>query len=119
MQGRQHTATAVSLVISYGLHKIASHVLSDASHMHLIPAADIEMSLPLAVDRVEEGERICAFWQVYILDKTWSAVLGRPSLLVDSGTISSAVDTPWPLATEQYVEVSICHPTRRRVSLTC
>ena len=27
-------------------------------------------------------------------------------LLVESGTMSSIVDTPWPLATEQYVEVS-------------
>lgn len=105
VEGRQHVATAVSLVLSHGLHKIASHTLSDPSLMHLVPAADMEMSLPPAVDRIEEGERICAFWQVYILDKTWSAVLGRPSLLVENGTVSSSVDTPWPLATEQYVEV--------------
>lgn len=105
VEGRHHAASAVSLVLSHGLHKIASHTLSDPSHLHLIPAADIELSLPPAMDRIEEGERICAFWQVFILDKTWSAVLGRSSLMIENGTISSSVDTPWPLATEQYVEV--------------
>lgn len=104
VEGRQHAASAASLVLSHGLHKIASHTVGDSSHMHIIPTADIELSLPPAVDRVEEGERICAFWQVYALEKTWSAVLGRPSLLVENGSMSSCVDTPWPLATEQYFE---------------
>lgn len=105
-EGRQHAASAVSLVLSYGLHKLPANPLSDPSQIHLVPTAETELSLSPSVDRIEEGERICGFWEVYILDKTWSAVLCRPSLLVESASAASTVDTPWPLTTEQYVEVS-------------
>lgn len=104
--GRKHTADAVSLVVTYQLHKIRSPRPRDASKLHLVHAADAEMTLHPPADLLEEGERIHAFWQVYILDKTWATLLGCPSLLVDDGSPGTEIDTPWPLALEQYSQVS-------------
>ena len=105
-QGRRHTADAVSLVVSHRFHKIRSPRPHDASHMHLVRASDTDMVLPLPADLAEEGERTHAFWQVYVLDKTWATVLCHPSLLVDDGSPETEIDTPWPLAMNDYVEVS-------------
>lgn len=106
-EGRQHVASAVSLALTYELHKTRSPRVTDASHMRLVPSADGDASLPPSLDVIEEGERICAFWQVYVMDKTWSIVLGRPSLLMETANSSTFIDTPWPLAMEQYGEVSV------------
>lgn len=105
VQGRQHISSAASLIWTYGLHKIRSNPVPDPSLMRSIPGSDAELSLPPPVDSVEEGERISAFWQVYILDKTWSTVLGKPGILSEGCSPLGWVDTPWPLAVEQYVEV--------------
>ncbi|KAI0091621.1 hypothetical protein BDY19DRAFT_931391 [Irpex rosettiformis] len=104
VQARQHISSAASIVWTYGLHKIRSHPIHDPSLMRSIPSSDAATALPPPTDSVEEGERISALWQVYILDKTWSAVLGKPGMLNDGVSPLSCIDTPWPLAVEQYVE---------------
>ncbi|EKM50050.1 uncharacterized protein PHACADRAFT_130574 [Phanerochaete carnosa HHB-10118-sp] len=101
-EGRRHTADAVSLVVLYRLHKIRSPTPHDRSKMSLAHAADEELAMRPAADLIEEGERIHAFWQVCILDKTWAVVLGCPSLMVADDSLGAEIDTPWPLATEQY-----------------
>ncbi|KAI0343320.1 hypothetical protein BDW22DRAFT_1267464 [Trametopsis cervina] len=103
-EGRQHISAAVSLVLSYGLHKTGSQPVHDPSMMRSAPGSETEMALPPPIDTAEEGERICAFWQVYILDKTWANVLGKPSLINEIGSVQTFIDAPWPLPTEQYVE---------------
>lgn len=105
-EGRQHTADAVSLVVLYQLHKIRSPRAPDTSKAHLVRAAVNDWALPPPVDLIEEGERTHAFWHVYILDKIWASLLGCPSLLVEDGSPATEIDTPWPLALEQYADVS-------------
>ena len=51
--------------------------------MNLMPYASLAMTLPPPLDLIEEGERISAFWQVYVVDKAWSRVMGVPSMVVD------------------------------------
>lgn len=105
--GRRHTAAAVALVLAHRLHKVRSPRPRDRAHMGLAHAAAAELALRPPVDLVEEGERTHAFWQVFVLDKTWAAVLGCPSLLVADGSPAAEIDTPWPLAAEQYRDGSI------------
>ncbi|KAJ7901092.1 hypothetical protein B0H14DRAFT_2670628 [Mycena olivaceomarginata] len=85
LEGRYHTASAVSLALSSGLHMIRS--------------ANIPSSvLPPSQDAIEEGERIHACWAVIILDRSWAAVLGEQAHL----EYQQQIDTPWPLEVDDY-----------------
>lgn len=112
-EGRRHTADAVSLVLLHQLHKIRSPRPRDRSKMGLLHAAGVELAMRPPADLVEEGERTHAFWQVFILDKTWAALLGCPSLLTEDGSPGAEIDTPWPLAIEQYQDVSLRRKLQR------
>ncbi|KAG7451497.1 uncharacterized protein BT62DRAFT_916489 [Guyanagaster necrorhizus] len=83
LEGKYHTTTAVSLVLSARLHRIRLYIGAEA------------MLLP-PVDLVEEGERINAFWTVLILNNCWSAADGSPSNISYSNPDAN-VDLPWPL----------------------
>lgn len=112
VEARQHTASAVSLALSCGLHQLRPSTAPqpprrDDSTLQLVPAAKLATQLPSPADLIEEGERISAFWQVYVLDKTWSHFSGMPSLLAPDGSPSTRIDTPWPLAMEHYAEVRV------------
>ena len=95
LEGKYHASAAVALVLSARLHKIRA---SSPSDRH--PPADPPL------DPIEEGERINAFWTVFALDKEWAVVSGTPSQL-DGQESPVAVDTPWPLDTEEYEHVSV------------
>lgn len=113
VEARLHTSSAVSLALSCDLHKICPssslrnlNTPQDRSKMHLVPGAEEETTLPPPVDSIEENERIAAFWQVYVLDKTWSVAAHSGSgLLAEDGSPRMTVDTPWPLAIESFAEV--------------
>lgn len=94
LEGKYHASAAVALVLSARLHKIRALFPSDRH-----PPADEPL------DRIEEGERINAFWTVFALDKEWAVVSGTPSQL-DGKDGPVAVDTPWPLDIEEYEYVS-------------
>ncbi|KAH9917601.1 uncharacterized protein B0H18DRAFT_1123478 [Fomitopsis serialis] len=96
LEGRYHCSAAVALVLSGRLHKIRS--LS-------APGSNPPSDQPL--DRIEEGERINAFWTVFAMDKGWSVVSGSPSQF-DGSTI----DTPWPLDTEEYHHLGLTPDVR-------
>ena len=61
-----------------------------------------------SLDPIEEGERIDAFWQVYILDKAWAVALKSPSSISEDGLWGTQIDTPWPLRMQEYEQV--CSP---------
>lgn len=94
LEGKYHASAAVALVLSERLHKIRA---SSPSDRH--PPSDPPL------DRIEEGERINAFWTVFALDKEWAVVSGTLSQL-DGQDAPVAVDTPWPLDIEEYEDVS-------------
>lgn len=103
VEARKHLSSAVSIVLTYKMHKIRS------AHEYLsrmLELTDLGTSLPHPSDSIEEGERIYGFWWVYILDKSWSTALNVESLLVEDGSPATRIEVPWPLAPELWQSVS-------------
>ena len=75
-------------------------------HSTTEPLSDVESSFPR--DATEEGERINAFWTVFVLDRCWSVWMQSPSVLIDETSASTQVDTPWPLDLIGYEQVWFC-----------
>ncbi|KAJ7113082.1 hypothetical protein C8R44DRAFT_984901 [Mycena epipterygia] len=98
LEGKYHTAAAISLRLG--------------SCVHMIRSANSPSSGPLPPprDAVEEGERIHACWIVLVMDKTWAVVLGENHL--DQQTQNYEIDMPWPLEMDDY-ERGRSSPTAR------
>ncbi|KAI3612458.1 hypothetical protein WG66_010051 [Moniliophthora roreri] len=94
LEGKYHLSTAVSLAIGAGLHQIRSQ-------------QNRSPSLPPPVDPIEEGERINAFWTVYMLSNMWGVAVGSTSSTIFDTNPSSEIDTPWPLDMSEYERASI------------
>lgn len=92
LEGRYHCGAAVSIAISIGSHRTRSSQLSS-------PGA--------TTDQVEEGERINAFWSVYLNDACWGVAMNVPSGMPDQKALSARIDAPWPLDMAQYERVRI------------
>ncbi|OCH91680.1 hypothetical protein OBBRIDRAFT_825183 [Obba rivulosa] len=100
-EGSYYATVAASLAIQCGLHQVTPDEFA--------PPADTpdwgwgsSPKLEPAKDAIERGERILTFWQVYNLDRCWSAVLHRPALISDSEHPWSCIYTPWPQRMEEY-----------------
>ncbi|KAJ7704162.1 hypothetical protein B0H16DRAFT_1829158 [Mycena metata] len=101
VEGRYHTATAVSLGLSSGLHLVrSSTTLGSSSHF-----------LPPPQDATEEGERIHACWVLITLDRAWATAQGE-HLNLDHEQQNVVVDTPWPLEMDDYAR-GLFNPTTR------
>jgi hypothetical protein len=87
-EGMYHTAAAVSLAMSSGLHKICAEAPS------LVSSASMNS---------EEGQRFEACWATLALDKAWAVALGAHSNWNDT------LDTPWPL--DINVSITVTSPS--------
>ncbi|KAG7086347.1 hypothetical protein E1B28_002308 [Marasmius oreades] len=96
VEGKYHLSAAVSLAIGVGLHRIRSD----------IPASSRQEALPPPRDSMEEGERINAFWTVYMLSNVWGAVEGSSGSVFERNG-SSTIDTPWPLDVADYEQYGL------------
>lgn len=96
LEARYHCGAAVSIAISLGLHRTRASQLSNPS--------------PNTTDLVEEGERINAFWSVYLNDRCWGVALNVPSGMPDQKAPNARIDVPWPLDMTQYERVRTSTP---------
>jgi len=90
MEGSYYASTAATLALQWGLHKQGSERRDVGTGL------EGSFTLPPAQDTIERGERILAFWQVFCLDRCWSAALHRPSLISDGPGGLSSIIVPWP-----------------------
>jgi len=98
-EGSYHAGAAANLAIQWGLHQLGSEPPTPNA---LGGEWDSTFRLEPAKDSIEQGERILAFWQVYDLDRCWSALLHRPTALPDSKHPKTTITTPWPQRMEDY-----------------
>lgn len=92
LEGRYHCGAAVSIAISIGSHRTRSNQLPNPG---------------TTADQVEEGERINAFWSVYLNDACWGVAMNVPSGMPDQKATNARIDAPWPLDMAQYERVRI------------
>ena len=85
LEGRYHSNAAVALSLSCRLNKLRSNNNTPN------PPGVLNVDLAPPADALEEGERINAFWSVFILDKSWSVRAGSPSHF--NGSPGAQVDT--------------------------
>ncbi|KAJ7436165.1 hypothetical protein B0H11DRAFT_2207291 [Mycena galericulata] len=86
VQGRYHSAAAVSLAFAAGLNHASSassaSAGSNANAALKFPlAAESVRALPPALDAREAAERVHAFWAVVINENCWVAAEGTPSAI--------------------------------------
>ncbi|KAL0067387.1 hypothetical protein AAF712_005616 [Marasmius tenuissimus] len=105
MEGSYHASAAASLAVQCGLQAGLS---SEGSYS---PSSSREnLCLEPPKSGYKEGERILAFWQVFNLDKCWSVVLRKPSVLLDGHDLWSSINCPWPQDMSEY-EAGTAAPT--------
>lgn len=96
LEGNYHATAAAAIAVQFGFH------------LNGFPGRLYSLGSPQSPDtkptklRVREGERILAFWQVYNLDRCWSAVLRRPLIIPDSIDQRNAISCPWPQDLAEY-----------------
>ncbi|KAJ7735726.1 Zn(2)-Cys(6) binuclear cluster domain-containing protein [Mycena metata] len=100
LEGKYHVSAAVSIALSSGLHKIRSADVRDS-------VRSMVDALSPAATALEEGERINAFWAVFVVDTYWLAADGSPADIT-----YAVVDTPWPLDIGEYSEDSRALPVQ-------
>ncbi|KAJ7118890.1 hypothetical protein C8R44DRAFT_789556 [Mycena epipterygia] len=93
LEGYCHSFSAARLAVGLGLHQLRP--LSDDPH--LAYSEEITpIPIPPARDRAEVGDRIAAFWQVFMVDRCWSVASGLPIALPDGDCPQVRIKTPWP-----------------------
>ncbi|TFY77369.1 hypothetical protein EWM64_g6642 [Hericium alpestre] len=98
----EHSSTNIavsSLSLTSGLHRIrsAQFVGTPSSFVD-----SISLTLDAPKDQIEEGERINGLWAMFTLDRTWAIAFSVPSIISDSDTFETQIDTPWPLDMTTY-----------------
>ncbi|OBZ74040.1 hypothetical protein A0H81_06167 [Grifola frondosa] len=95
LEGAYHANAAVSIVMACQLHLMRS------SRRRVVGEA-ATYRIPTPVDAIDEGERINAFWTVFVLDRSWAVALGSAPAFTDDEASGTQIDTPWPLAITSY-----------------
>lgn len=110
LEGRYHCSAAASLAISCRLNALGGEqdpLTQEGLAMDLVRSPDLGLVSIRTADALQAGERVNAFWTVYILDKTWAVALGTPSSITEQISGGMAISTPWPLAMDVYEQVRI------------
>jgi hypothetical protein len=94
LEGQYHAASASSLAISLGLHRMYANTG--------------ELQLPPSQDSVEDGERNLAIWVAVVLDKAWAIILDSQNNIACPSSNGHGIEvvTPWPLEQEDYDQVT-------------
>ncbi|KAF9237442.1 hypothetical protein BU15DRAFT_75985 [Melanogaster broomeanus] len=98
LEGSYHATAAASLAIQCGLHGVMTNRLPIFETTGVMSPFKLEPPK----DVIEQGERILTFWQVFTLDRCWSAVLQKPTTIPDGSEGYSSIIMPWPQDMEEY-----------------
>jgi hypothetical protein len=107
LAGRHEAYSASSLAVACGLHKIRTAQPMPAFTSFV---DQIDLTLQEPRDQIEEGERINAFWAVFLMDRFLAVAFGPPLVISDMDAPGMQIDTPWPLEMETYERVRTLPP---------
>ncbi|KAJ3500531.1 hypothetical protein NMY22_g19232 [Coprinellus aureogranulatus] len=105
LEAKCQTGAAISLALGAGFHKLRSTNIWPPTILGL--AHDTPLYLDAPQSNLEEGERINAFWAVFVLHKIITVALEPPANVC--GALEAPgilIDTPWPMETKAYAEGS-------------
>jgi hypothetical protein len=115
LEGYRHAFSAIRLAVGLGLHQILSSDVN--SIMNYYQPAPV-IPIPPPSDAVELGDRIMAFWQVFMVDRCWSAANGLPLALPNKEDAQSKILTPWPTTGGWLVSDDVWHRCGSRILTT-
>ena len=90
IEGSYHASAAAALAVQCGLH--LNPLQEESGSWESQESSDMK---PSRVG-MQEGEKILAFWQVYNLDRCWSVILRKPSIIPDTLNLRYSINCPWP-----------------------
>ncbi|KAF7315953.1 Fungal-trans domain-containing protein [Mycena indigotica] len=96
LEGSYHASAAAALAVQCGLQEQLQEERSVGGWL-----SDNDDMKPLKMD-LRRGERVLAFWQVYNLDRCWSVVLRKSTIIPDGPQAWNAIHAPWPLDMTDY-----------------
>ncbi|RXW23877.1 hypothetical protein EST38_g1966 [Candolleomyces aberdarensis] len=111
LEAKWQTGAAVSLALGSGFHKIRS--ANNSTPVTLGLTQDTPVYLDPPQTNLEEGERINAFWAVFVLHKIITVALEPPSNVC--GALEAPgiqIDVPWPLEVNGYLDGMLSPETR-------
>jgi len=99
LEGSYHVSAAASLSVQTGLGRRPS------LNTQAWSCDSMDSDTKPALSDILDGERNLAFWQVYNLDRCWSVVLRKPSVIPDKPGTRHSVSSPWPQEIKDYEKV--------------
>ncbi|KAJ7049951.1 hypothetical protein C8F01DRAFT_1181078 [Mycena amicta] len=99
LEGSYHASAAAALAVQCGLQENLQANMPDSSASGWL--SDNDDMKPFKMD-LRHGERVLAFWQVYNLDRCWSVVLRKSTIIPDGPHAWNAIHAPWPLDMADY-----------------
>ncbi|KAF8311565.1 hypothetical protein DL93DRAFT_2208478 [Clavulina sp. PMI_390] len=116
IEAYHQTCQVARFAVSCGSHQISSPFMSDPKNRESTAAARTQapwtvtnMSVRRAgsmleppKDQIEIGERILAFWHIFLLDRCGSIMTNLPAALPDECDSFSQIETVWPRTLEEY-----------------
>lgn len=106
LEAKCQTGAAISLALGAGFHKLRSTNIWPPTILGLTHDTPLYLDAPQS--NLEEGERINAFWAVFVLHKIITVALEPPANVC--GALEAPgilIDTPWPLETKAYADVRL------------
>ncbi|CAE6431220.1 hypothetical protein ACGC1H_001293 [Rhizoctonia solani] len=104
-EGAMAAASACHAAIVCGLHKITSAEVAQQTQYRersRYRIKRVEFQLEPATTPREHGERITAFWQLFLVDYAAAATTGSLAMFRDDGDERSRVETVFPRPLEEY-----------------
>lgn len=106
LEGYRHAFSAIRLAVGLGLHQIRPLDISAALGF---PQQSSLIPLPIPQNHTELTDRISAFWQIFMVDRCWSAINGLPLALPDKENSQTRILTPWPIGFDEFDWVNTSH----------
>lgn len=89
LEGQLHANAAVSIAITFGLHRTSPPRRRAGSRLD---------------EAFGVSQQISVFWRMFILDRCWSVANGTPPIFRDVN--GNVITSPWPFDLNEYDDVS-------------